>query len=318
MSKPPSKSVFVGNIPYGLTEEQIIRIFSSAGKVLNFRLVYDRETGKPKGFGFVEFPDSDSAASAVRNLNDYEIMNRKLRVDFSNDGGEEETQPTITNYRPPPPSNGVSAPTPLINSNSSIPPLPAGADLPAGMTCPDAISRTLNTLPPEQLLDVLSQMKTLATTDAAKATELLHQAPQLSYAIFQALLLMGLVSTEALSSVVEAASTAPPPPVPTPQQQQAYQAPQPGNYPPGYPPPPPHMSGQMGMQMGTPPVPGQGLYPPPPPQRVPPPQQQAPQQQLPDTDALMQQVLAMPQEVIDSLPPADRAQLLALRASFGR
>jgi hypothetical protein len=34
---------------------------------------------------------TDSAASAVRNLNDYEIMNRKLRVDFSNDGGEEET-----------------------------------------------------------------------------------------------------------------------------------------------------------------------------------------------------------------------------------
>ncbi|KAF8848311.1 hypothetical protein BDZ45DRAFT_709314 [Acephala macrosclerotiorum] len=318
MSKPPSKSVFVGNIPYGLTEEQIIRIFSSAGKVLNFRLVYDRETGKPKGFGFVEFPDSDSAASAVRNLNDYEIMNRKLRVDFSNDGGEEETQPAPVSYRPPPPSNGVSAPPPPINPNSSIPPLPAGADLPAGLTCPDAISRTLNTLPPEQLLDVLSQMKTLATTDAAKATELLHQAPQLSYAIFQALLLMGLVSTEALGSVVEQASAAPPPPVPTPQQAQAYQAPPQGNYPPGYPPPPPHMSGQMGMQMGTPPVQGQGLYPPPPPQRAPPPQQQAPQQSLPDTDALMQQVLAMPQEVIDSLPPADRAQLLALRASFGR
>jgi cleavage stimulation factor subunit 2 len=125
-TKPPSKSVFVGNIPYGmvtfapceshplklqigLTEEQIIDIFSSAGKVVNFRLVYDRETGRPKGFGFAEYPDSgrwhiffedeqvltldppDSAASAVRNLNDYEIMNRKLRVDFSNDGAEDET-----------------------------------------------------------------------------------------------------------------------------------------------------------------------------------------------------------------------------------
>jgi cleavage stimulation factor subunit 2 len=71
--------------------------------------VYDRETGRPKGFGFAEYPDSggwyilfddeqaltsdspDSAASAVRNLNDFEIMNRKLRVDFSNDGAEDET-----------------------------------------------------------------------------------------------------------------------------------------------------------------------------------------------------------------------------------
>lgn len=91
MSKPPSKVVFVGNIPYGLSEEQIIDIFSSAGRVINFRLVYDKETGRPKGFGFAEYPDTDSAASAVRNLNDYEIMNRKLRVDFSNDGVEEES-----------------------------------------------------------------------------------------------------------------------------------------------------------------------------------------------------------------------------------
>ncbi|TVY81911.1 Cleavage stimulation factor subunit [Lachnellula suecica] len=240
-TKPPSKSVFVGNIPYGLTEEQIVDIFSSAGKVLNFRLVYDRETGRPKGFGFAEYPDSDSASSAVRNLNDYEIMNRKLR-----------------------------------------------------------------------LLDVLSQMKTLASTDPAKATELLHQAPQLSYAIFQALLLMGLVSTDALTSVVEAATTAPPAAYAAAQQATAAQS----AYPPGYPPPPPHMSGQLGMQIGTPPVQNHG-YPPPPPARALPPQQQA-APAMPDQDALIQQVLAMSQEVIDTLPPAERSQLMALRAEYGR
>lgn len=76
-TKPPSRVVFVGNIPYGMTprspcfitklmltcaidlsEEQIVQIFSSAGKVVNFRLVYDRETGRPKGFGFAEYPDA--------------------------------------------------------------------------------------------------------------------------------------------------------------------------------------------------------------------------------------------------------------------
>lgn len=73
-SRQPSRVVFVGNIPYGecrdvaaicalltpcagLTEEQITEIFSGAGRVTNFRLVYDRETGRPKGFGFAEFPD---------------------------------------------------------------------------------------------------------------------------------------------------------------------------------------------------------------------------------------------------------------------
>lgn len=210
------------------------------------------------------------------------------------------------------PPNGFSIPPPMpAPSNSSLPPLPLGVDLPPGLSCPDAISRTLNTLPPTQLLDVLSQMKTLTSTDPAKATELLHQAPQLSYAIFQALLLMGLVSTDALSSVVEAATTAPPP-VPIPQQN--YPVPPPGSYPPGFPPPPSHMSGQLGTQMGTPPIQGHAYPPPPPPQQRPPPQQ-AP---LSDTDALMQQVLAMPQDVIDSLPPADRAQIMALRASYGR
>ncbi|CCU76173.1 unnamed protein product [Blumeria hordei] len=312
-SKQPSKSVFVGNIPYGLTEEQIIRIFSSAGKVLNFRLVYDRETGRPKGFGFVEFPDSDSASSAVRNLNDYEIMNRKLRVDFSNDGNDEDNGTSgLPNF---PTSNGLPPPVtahtmaPHTNSTSvapSIPPLPLGVDVPPGLTCPDAISRTLNTLPPQQLLDVLSQMKTLATTDAAKATELLRQAPQLSYAIFQALLLMNLISTEALSSVVEqAAAAAPPNHHGTAQPQQVV----PPSY--GAPPTYPQTYPVLPQTYGVAPI------------RASPAIQQTPQPQQPtaaalDTEQLMQQVLAMPQEVIDSLPAAERNQLLSLRASYGR
>jgi cleavage stimulation factor subunit 2 len=101
----------------GLTEEQIVDIFSSAGQVLNFRLVYDKETGRPKGFGFAEYPDTgtsplqvdrsctftltcqtDSASSAVRNLNDYEIMNRKLRVDFSNDAGGDDDNSNSNNF----------------------------------------------------------------------------------------------------------------------------------------------------------------------------------------------------------------------------
>ncbi|KFX94998.1 hypothetical protein V490_04050 [Pseudogymnoascus sp. VKM F-3557] len=312
-TKPPSKSVFVGNIPYGLTEEQIIDIFSSAGKVVNFRLVYDRETGRPKGFGFAEYPDSDSAASAVRNLNDYEIMNRKLRVDFSNDGAEDETSAPTGYQHPPLPLNGVPIPPPGMappNGSSTLPPLPQGIDLPPGLTCPDSISRTLNTLPPSQLLDVLSQMKSLVTTDQGKAIELLRQAPQLSYAIFQALLLMGLVSTDSLASVVDAAGAPPqggaaPAQAPTPQGQ--YPSSSGGGYAPpsGYPAP---------GQMGTPPTHGMP-YPPPPQQTY---QQQPPPAAAgqPDADALIQQVLTMPQEVIDQLAPAERNQLLALRAQF--
>lgn len=45
----------VGNIPYDMTEEELIQIFSQVGTVVGMRLVFDRETGKPKGYGFCEF-----------------------------------------------------------------------------------------------------------------------------------------------------------------------------------------------------------------------------------------------------------------------
>jgi cleavage stimulation factor subunit 2 len=224
------------------------------------------------------------------------------------------------------PSNGIPVPPPLIlpqnGTGSSLPPLPIGVDLPPGLTCPDAISRTLTTLPPAQLLDVLSQMKSLVTTDAAKAGELLRQAPQLSYAIFQALLLMGLVSAESLTSVVEPSVPPPPATVPAPPAIQAptplpntqYPIPIPNQAFQSYAPPPPHLTGQI----GTPPIHNMTAYPPPPPQYQPlRTQQPATQAQpQPDTDALVQQVLAMPQSLIDQLPSAERQQLLALRATF--
>ncbi|KAI0433589.1 hinge domain of cleavage stimulation factor subunit 2-domain-containing protein [Xylaria sp. FL1042] len=295
-TKPPSRVVFVGNIPYGLSEEQISDIFSTAGKVLNFRLVYDRETGRPKGFGFAEYPDADSAASAVRNLNDYEIMGRKLRVDYSTEGrvdGDDGAN-APNNYGQA--TNGVSHQTAQVQPTGSLPPLPPGKELPPGMTATDAISRTLNTLPPSQLLDILSQMKSLATTDPARATELLTQAPQLSYAIFQALLLMGLVSPEAIQSVLD--TSAPPIAQPAPIYPSAI---------PSYTIP----------ATSTPPVPA--TYAPPaapapqagyaPPASNPPAAQQ-------DPEALMQAVMNLPQETIDQLPEAERQQILTLRASF--
>ncbi|CAK7201126.1 hypothetical protein SEUCBS139899_003828 [Sporothrix eucalyptigena] len=281
MSRQPSKIVFVGNIPYGLSEEQISDIFSSAGRVVSFRLVYDRENGKPKGFGFAEYPDADSAASAVRNLNDYEVMGRKLRVDFSNEGHDEDMPIGMGG------SNGPSS-VPMAHSGSasgappasgSLPPLPPGKDIPPGASATDEISRVLRTLPPTQLLDVLTQMKTLATNDPARATELLAQAPQLAYAVFQALLLMDLVSPEAIQAVVETAQAPPP-------QQQA------------------------------PPVAAYGGYQPElaPPVAAPPPAAAAAPAQV---DDVIKQVLELPQAVVDQLPEAERQQLMAVRLQYG-
>nr|CCA24085.1 conserved hypothetical protein [Albugo laibachii Nc14] len=91
-SAAKERSVFVGNIPYDVTEEMLREIFSEAGAVMNFRLVTDRDSGKPKGYGFCEYADGATALSAMRNLNGYEINGRNLRVDFA-DGGERSSNP---------------------------------------------------------------------------------------------------------------------------------------------------------------------------------------------------------------------------------
>lgn len=290
-----------------MTEEQIIHTFNSVGQVNSFRLVYDQDTGRPKGFGFAEFADTDSAASAVRNLNGYEIMGRELRVDFSHVGGKDDSQPNANLQSIPQPQQGPPNGFQSLPPGSILPPLPPGVDLPPQISCPDAISKTLSTLTPPQLLDILSQMKGLVMGDPARATELLSKAPQLSYAIFQALLLMGLVDTSVLASVVEG-NGAPPQAIPRPV------PPQPAPVYPPYPAPQqqpqyPGMPGQM--HAPTPPVHNQYQ---PPPMQQPPPQQQ---QQNTSQAELIKTVMAMTQQQIDSLPPNERQQIIALRQSLG-
>ncbi len=265
----------------------------------------------------MEFADTDAAASAVRNMNEYEIAGRKLKVDFSHVGGKDDQAPANYIAQPPPsmaPNGHTQNQQPAPTTSSSLPPLPPGVDLQPGLTCPDAISKTLSTLPPPQLLDILSQMKGLVMGDPAKATELLRKAPQLSYAVFQALLLMGLVDTSVLGSVVEQASQ--PQPVP-PSQPQPQHVPPPRQPPAFLPPPqqqqqsyPPYQHMQPGpMHVPTPPVHHPVYQPPPQVPQAPPPQ---PMQQ-PGQDELLKQVLAMTQQQVDSLPPQERAQIMALR-----
>ncbi|XP_015127616.1 cleavage stimulation factor subunit 2 [Diachasma alloeum] len=75
------RSVFVGNIPYRATEENLRDIFGDVGQIMSLKLVYDRETGRPRGFGFIEYKDQQTALKAIQNLNGFEIGGRVLRVD---------------------------------------------------------------------------------------------------------------------------------------------------------------------------------------------------------------------------------------------
>jgi len=77
------RSVFVGNIAYRASEDDLSQLFSQAGQVVSFRLITDRETGRPKGYGFCEFADATGANNALSSFNGYDFQGRALRVDKS-------------------------------------------------------------------------------------------------------------------------------------------------------------------------------------------------------------------------------------------
>lgn len=73
------RSIYVGNLPFAATEEEVRNLFSPYGTVHAVKLITDRETGKPRGFGFVDMEDS-AAASAISALSGTEISGRSLRI----------------------------------------------------------------------------------------------------------------------------------------------------------------------------------------------------------------------------------------------
>ncbi len=74
------KNIFVGNLSYGATEETVRSLFEQYGTVERVSIVTDRETGQPRGFGFVEMTDDGEAEKAIAALNGRELAGRDLNV----------------------------------------------------------------------------------------------------------------------------------------------------------------------------------------------------------------------------------------------
>jgi RNA recognition motif-containing protein len=73
------KTIYVGNLPFSASEDQIRQLFEQYGKVQSVKLVSDRETGRPRGFGFVEMEGAD-ADTAIAALNGQQFGGRSLRI----------------------------------------------------------------------------------------------------------------------------------------------------------------------------------------------------------------------------------------------
>jgi len=335
-----------------------------------FRLVFDRDTGKPKGYGFCEFADHETAASAVRNLNNTDVGGRPLRIDLADsdpflegkttvrgellDGGfPGPSEPRSQQWRPPGGGGGRGA---ASETEAFLANLPPGIQVPKGLSVLDSISQSLASMAPNQLMEVLAQMKAFVITHPEHARILLVKQPQLAYALFQALLLNKIVDSAILERMLATSrapggggaplagpppqqapiTTARPPPIPSHLQQ-----PPPSHYPSHMPPFPP-----TGLQH---PPPTSSMYPLPPPQQqhlshqpppaMPPmyrppqppsvlpqpavsqtfsqPKQPAPLPEISDTQrAMLMQVLSLTPEQINNLAEPERAAINQLRSQF--
>ncbi len=75
--------LYVGNLPYQLTSEELKDFFSGAGQVTDAAVITDRETGRSKGFGFVDFVTEEDATRAQSMFNGAQLRNRTLKVDLA-------------------------------------------------------------------------------------------------------------------------------------------------------------------------------------------------------------------------------------------
>lgn len=85
-------NIYVGNLPWDLSEEDLREAFAAFGEVETAKIVTDRETGRARGFGFVEMSNKDEGTAAISGLNEKDLKGRAIKVN--------EARPRTENRRP--------------------------------------------------------------------------------------------------------------------------------------------------------------------------------------------------------------------------
>ena len=88
------KKLHVGNLSYNTTEDQLQSLFAQAGTVVSTTVITDRETGRSKGFGFVEMGDEGAASAAVAQLNGAQLDGRAITVAEARPRAPRESRPS--------------------------------------------------------------------------------------------------------------------------------------------------------------------------------------------------------------------------------
>ncbi|MBT8045370.1 MAG: RNA-binding protein [Verrucomicrobiae bacterium] len=88
-------NIYVGNLSYNLNDNDLQQVFAEYGAVASAKIIQDRDSGRSKGFGFVEMPNDDEANKAIEGLNGSEIDGRNLTV---NEARPREERPRRNNW----------------------------------------------------------------------------------------------------------------------------------------------------------------------------------------------------------------------------
>ena len=88
-------NIYVGNLAYSITDDDLREAFGEFGEVSRASVIMDRDTGRSKGFGFVEMPDNAQAEAAINGLNEKDLSGRPIRV---NEAKPREDRPRRPRY----------------------------------------------------------------------------------------------------------------------------------------------------------------------------------------------------------------------------
>jgi cleavage stimulation factor subunit 2 len=170
--------VFVGNLTFNTTEEQLREKFSFVGPVKHVRILTDKESGKPKGFAFVEYFDSNTALSAIRHLDQTELNSRKIKVGYPAQSNLKDVARQIGQV------HDSSTADLLNNSNNRV----ANVNMLPASSRQQIEKSAVNALRLHEAWDVLDAMKRLVAEDnnrGHKARAVLESHPQLIHALYE-------------------------------------------------------------------------------------------------------------------------------------
>ncbi|KAJ2814972.1 Cleavage stimulation factor subunit 2 [Coemansia furcata] len=165
---PESNIVFLGNVGFDTTEEQLKKVLELAGPVLEIRLVFDPITNRSRGFGFCQFIDPSVAASAIKNLSDTLVDGRNLKIGYAD---KERVQRYFG-------SNAWSA--------------RGGAD---------GVAKVVDSLDASQKTELLAQFRSFAAVNTTKARDELVRNPALAHALLAAMESLGSADRDAIARI---------------------------------------------------------------------------------------------------------------------